>query len=584
LIVANERRASGLPGPPKTARRKQFAQSSSPKTQDILTNEMKSNDKKPIDRRAFLGRGTAAAGVLLGGVTSTLRAAKTEQRAEGPVVQTIAGKIRGTVIDKVYAFKGVPYGATTEGAGRFMPPVRPQQWADVHDCTQIGHRSPQQHGILEPLPEVGAADRQNPMGEDCLVVNVWSNGLKGKKRPVMVWLHGGGFASGSGDYSIYDGANLARKRDVTVVTVNHRLNVFGYLYLAGIGGPKYADASNAGHKDVVLALEWVRDNIANFGGDPGNVTIFGQSGGGGKVATLMAMPAAKGLFHRAICQSGAAIKGQTPAAATRSAQTLLTRLNLKPDQLDKLQSMPFDQITEAIKAPGFNFQPVVDGKSLTHDPFDPAAPEESATVPLLIGTVEEEVNFFPNTPLDPIDDADLHKRVKQATRTDDAGADKLIALYKKGRPSKSNVEIFQIISTDSGFATSVHTEADRKAAQGKAPVYKYYFTWQSAAREGKLRSFHTLEIPIVFENLEAGESMTGKGADRAALSDKMSAAWTAFAKTGNPNVKSLPHWPAFTTGERATMVFNNECKLVNDPYKEERLAIAALPPAGPGRG
>ncbi len=381
------------------------------------------------------------------GATKALTAARSES-GEGPVVETNSGKIRGVIIDKVYAFKGVPYGASTAGAGRFMPPVKPQPWTDIKDATQIGHRSPQQHGILEPLPEVGATDRQNPMGEDCLVVNVWSNGLKGShKRPVMVWLHGGGFASGSGDYSMYDGANMARKRDVVVVTVNHRLNVFGYLYLADVGGAKYADASNAGHRDIVLALEWVRDNIANFGGDPGNVTIFGQSGGGGKVATLMAMPAAKGLFHRAICQSGAAIKGVSRDNATKTAQGLLTKLNLKPDQLDQLQNMPLDQLTEAIKGVG-GLGPVVDGKTLTHDPFDPGAPEESAAIPLLIGTVEEEINFFPGTPLDPIDDASLHTRVKQTTRTDDATADHLIAVYKKGRPSKSNVEIYQIIASD----------------------------------------------------------------------------------------------------------------------------------------
>jgi para-nitrobenzyl esterase len=552
---------------------------------------MKPNQPKhaepKIGRRSFFGRGSAAASALMGGgleLAKTLGAAKTESSG-GPMVETTSGKIRGVVIDKVNAFKGVPYGESTAVTGRFMPPAKPKPWTEIKDTTQIGHRSPQQHGILEPLPEVGAADRQNPMGEDCLVVNVWTNGLKGgHKRPVMVWLHGGGFASGSGDYSIYDGANMARKRDVVVVTVNHRLNVFGYLYLADLGGPKYADASNAGHRDIVLALEWVHENIANFGGDPGNVTIFGQSGGGGKVATLMAMPSAKGLFHRAVCQSGSAIKGVTRENATKSAQTLLTRLNLKPDQLDKLQSMPFDQVTDAIKAPGLNFGPVVDGKTLPHDPFDPGAPEESATVPLLIGTVEEEINFFPGTPLDPIDDADLLKRVKQTTRADDTTAGNLIAVYKKGRPSKSNVEIFQIISSDATFSRAVHTEADRKVAQGKAPVYKYYFTWQSKAREGKLRSYHTLEIPFVFENVDEGKSMTGEGQDRYALSDKMSAAWAAFARSGNPNVKGLPHWPAFTADQRATMIFNDESKLVNDPFKEERLALLALPPAGPGRG
>ncbi len=542
---------------------------------------MNTGPKNRIGRRAFLGRGAAAAGVLMGAAKG-LMAARSEG-GEGPVAETASGKIRGVVADKVYAFEGVPYGASTAGAGRFMPPMKPQAWSDVKDCTHFGSRSPQQPGKLE-IPEVAETSGQGPMGEDCLVLNVWTSGLKGgRKRPVMVWFHGGGFASGSGDYTMYEGANLARKHDVVVVTTNHRLNAFGYLYLAGVGGPKFANASNAGLLDMVQSLEWVRDNIANFGGDPNNVTIFGQSGGGGKVATLMATPSAKGLFHRAICQSGAAIRGVSRANATRSAQALLTKLNLKPDQLDQLQNMPFERLEEALKGPGMNFGPVVDGKTLPHDPFDPAAPEESAGVPLLIGTVEEEVNFFPTTMLDPIDDADLHKRVKQATRADDATADRLIALYKKNRPRKSNVEIFQIISTDAGFSASVRTEADRKAMQGKAPVYKYYFTWQSPVREGKLRCFHTLDIPFVTANVDEAKSMTGTGPDRYALQDKMSGAWTAFAKTGNPNAKGLPHWPAFTLDQRATMIFNDECKLVNDPYKEERLAIAALPAPGRGR-
>lgn len=543
---------------------------------------MNSKRENQIGRRDFLGRGAAAASVLMSAAKG-LNAARTEG-GEGPVAETGSGKIRGVVIDKVYAFKGVPYGASTAGAGRFMPPQKPQPWTDVKDTAQFGHRSPQQPGKLE-IPEVAETSGQGPMGEDCLVLNVWTNGLKGgRKRPVMVWFHGGGFASGSGDYTMYDGANLARKHDVVVVTTNHRLNAFGYLYLADLGNAKFANASNAGLLDMVQSLEWVRDNIANFGGDPNNVTIFGQSGGGGKVATLMATPSAKGLFHRAICQSGAAIKGVSRENASRSAQALLTKLNLKPDQLDQLQSMPFEKLEEALKGAGMNFGPVVDGKTLPHDPFDPAAPEESASVPLLIGTVEEEVNFFPTTMLEPIDDADLHNRVKQATRADDATADKLIALYKKNRPTKSNVEILQMISTDAGFSASVRTEADLKAAQGKAPVYKYYFTWQSPVREGKLRSFHTLEIPFVTVNVDNAKSMTGSGQDRYALQDKMSAAWAAFAKTGNPNAKGLPHWPAFTAEERATMIFNNECKLVNDPYKEERLAIAALPAPGRGRG
>ena len=310
------------------------------------------------------------------GAAKGLMAARSEG-GEGPVAETAAGKIRGAVIDKVYAFKGVPYGASTAGAGRFMPPMKPQAWSDVKDCTHFGPRSPQQPGKLE-IREVAETSGQGPMGDDCLVLNVWTTALKKGKRPVMVWFHGGGFASGSGDYTMYDGANQARQHDVVVVTSNHRLNAVGYLYLAGIGGPKFANASNAGLLDMVQVLEWVHDNIANFGGDPNNVTIFGQSGGGGKVATLMATPSAKGLFHRAICQSGAAIKGVSRENATRSAQALLTKLNLKPDQIDQLQNMPFEKLEEALKGPGMNFGPVVDGKTLPHDPFDPAAPEESA--------------------------------------------------------------------------------------------------------------------------------------------------------------------------------------------------------------
>src|SRR5690349_10034626 len=228
---------------------------------------MSSKRNNGMDRRAFLGRGTAAAGLLMGGglgITEVLQAAKTEAGG-GPIADTTSGKIRGAIVDKVYAFKGVPYGASTAGAGRFMPPSKPQPWTDVKDTNEYGHRSPQQPGMLE-IPEVAATSGQGPMGEDCLVLNVWTNGLKGgRKRPVMVWFHGGGFASGSGDYTMYNGANLARKHDVVVVTTNHRLNVFGYLYLADLGNPKFANASNAGLQDMVLSLEWVKDNIANFG-------------------------------------------------------------------------------------------------------------------------------------------------------------------------------------------------------------------------------------------------------------------------------------------------------------------------------
>jgi len=532
-----------------------------------------------IDRRAFIGMGTAAAG-WLAGVT---RAIAQDRAAVETTVATRAGKLRGVLKDRVYAFKGVPYAASTAGARRFMPPAKREPWRGTRPALELGPRSPQLlssfHGFVPK--ELDPMDRNEPMSEDCLMLNVWTPGLGGAHpRAVMVWLHGGGYTSGSGGFVIYDGERLARHHDVVVVTVNHRLSVLGYLYLAGIGGEQYGATSNLGNLDIIAALEWVRDNIAAFGGDPGNVTIFGQSGGGGKVSSLMAMPAAKGLLHRAIVQSGAAVKGLTRDAASKSAEAYLARLNLKPGQLDELQRLPFEKllaVTEASAGPPLALGPVVDGHTLPTDPFDPVAPALSADVPLLIGTVETEVTFFPNQVLDPIDEAGLRGHLKQTLRTaSDAQVDQLIAAYRAGRPGASNTDLFLIIASDATFRAGVVTEAERKAAQGGAPVYQYYFTWRSPVREGKLRSFHTLEIPFVFDNVDAAQSMTGAAADRQPLASRMASAWAAFARTGNPNVKGLPNWSPFELKQRATMILANECKLVNDPYGKEQALLRAI--------
>src|SRR5579871_4520598 len=282
---------------------------------------------KELNRRAFF-RGATFGGATIAGAVQNAFA------ATGPVAATTAGKIRGLTINKVLAFKGISYGASTAGERRFMPPAKPEPWTGVKEAVQWGPEAPQ--GPHTEIPEVAATIPKQGISEDCLHLNVWTNGLKGK-RPVMVWFHGGGFTSGSGSYSIYDGANMARKQDVVTVTVNHRLNSFGFLYLPEIGGAKFAQASNAGMLDIVAALEWVRDNIDRFGGDPKNVTIFGQSGGGGKVSTLMAMPAAKGLFHRAIVQSGANVRGVTAEDATKTAHTLMAKVGAK--SADDLQKM-----------------------------------------------------------------------------------------------------------------------------------------------------------------------------------------------------------------------------------------------------
>jgi len=542
-----------------------------------------------MDRRSFitsgLSFGTMAAGVLVSGKFASALAADAKG-VPGATVETTAGKVRSLTQAGVQAFRGVPYAASTAGANRFMPPVKRQPWTNVREAYELGLRSPQRltdfHGQVPKEFDVMCIDE--PMGEDCLNLNVWTPSVGGgQKRPVMVWLHGGGFTSGSGGFICYSGQELARKHDVVVVTVNHRLTVFGYTYLAGIGGEKFARASNVGMLDIVAALEWVRDNIAAFGGDPGSVTIFGQSGGAGKVSALMAMPPAKGLFHRAIVESGAAVKGVSKDVANKSAEAYLAKLGLKPEQADQLQTLSTDQLLAGIfggglpGAPGLALAPVVDGTTLLTDPFDPVAPAMSADVPLLIGTTETEVTFFPGQILDPIDDADLHKRVKQTLRgADDSKVDQLIAAYRKGRPTASNTDLYLIISSDATFRAGVVLEAERKAAQAKAPVYQYYFTWRSPVHDGKLRAFHTLEIPFAFDNVDLATSMTGTGPERQALADKVSGAWVAFARTGNPSHKGLPNWKPFDNTQRATMILDNECKLVNDPYGEEQRLLHAI--------
>lgn len=533
-----------------------------------------------IDRRSFMGRGAVAAGVLTGGVfTKAVAAAKNEGASAGPVVETAYGKIRGGVVNKIYAFRGVPYGASTAGEGRFLPPSRPQPWTGVKDTIELGIRSPQGPGG-EP-PEVLVMDRREPMGEDCLMLNVWTPSVRGGKRPVILWLHGGGYATGSAGFIMYDGANFARKQDAVFVGVNHRLNVFGYLYLAGLGGAKYAQSANIGQMDIIAALEWVRDNISRFGGDPNNVTICGQSGGGGKVSHLLAMPAAKGLFHRAIIQSGATLRGTEIEDANQSTETFLAKLNLKAGRIDELQKMPMQQLLDAMRgAQGLRLAPVVDGKTLPAHPFDPFAPEISANVPVLIGTVETEDAFFAATPLDDMDDATLHQRIQQALRSDDADADRVIGVYRKVFPKIPNIDVYLKMLADNTRRANAVTLADRKMALAKAPAYLYYFTWRSPVRGGKMKAYHTLEIPFAFANVDEAKTMTGDGQDRYLLQDRVSGAWAAFARTGNPSHKGLPNWPAYNAEQRPTMILNAECKVVNDPHREERLALAAVKRAG----
>jgi para-nitrobenzyl esterase len=397
---------------------------------------------------------------------------------------------------------------------------------------------------------------------------------EGNRLPVMVWLHGGGFAAGSGGSKIYDGGNLASRQNVVVVTINHRLNLLGHLYLAELGSDKYADSGNVGMLDIVASLEWVRDNIAAFGGDPGNVTIFGESGGGMKVTTLMAMPSAKGLFHKAIIQSGPFLQAVDPGFATQFAEMIIAKLGLKPGEVNDLQKIPAEQILAAMP-PGMphGLAPVVDGRSLPHHPFDPGAPELSADVPMLIGSNETEYTLLEPAP-DALDDAALLARVKAVLTLEDSAAGRLITAYQRAHPD--NVDAYLAITSDFFMGVNTVIQAERKAAQGTAPVYLYQFSWKTPALGGKLRSTHALEIPFAFDVVDSAKAFTGTGEERQALANRMSAAWAAFARAGNPNHGGLPNWPAYDSSQRAAMIFDNQCRVVNDPNGAERRAYREL--------
>ncbi len=505
------------------------------------------------------------------------------------IAETSFGKIRGVDNNGIKIFKGIPYGASSTGSNRFMPPVEPADWSDVRDVLGYGHSAPQRDPAAPP-PPAGAltisGENLPAEGEDCLVLNVWTPavgfaGNGGPKRPVMFWCHGGGFATGSGSSPDNDGTNLARRGDVVVVTINHRLNVLGFANLSEFSAD-FADSGDVGMLDIVQALKWVRSNISQFGGDPNTVTIFGQSGGGRKVETLLAMPSAKGLFHRAIIESGAAVKVVDRNVAVRNSEQLLAKLGIDRKNVRALQKLPVEKIMAAYfvvvkENPGVDpslggFSPTVDGKILPQHPFYPNASPVSSDVPVMIGCTRTEMTLFSLN--DPsafsLNDADMRKCVNDLLG-DHASA--MIELYRKLNPGASPSDIHFLIASDYRYGAPTMIAAQRRAALGKAPVYVYYFTWETPVQGGRLKSPHTMEIPFAFDNVKISARMTGGGADAMALADKVSDAWIAFARTGDPNTPKLPQWPAFEARDRATMVINNTSKVVNDPLREERLAM-----------
>lgn len=509
------------------------------------------------------------------------------------VAPTSAGRIRGTIEDTVHTFRGVRYAEPPLGPRRFMPPSPPAAWTGVRDALELGQRAFQPFRPM--IPEIGdAMTGSGPMSEDCLRLNVWTPATDSGRRPVMVWLHGGGFRTGSGNSPFYDGNALARGHDVVVVTLTHRLNAFGFLYLAESGDERLAGSANLGMQDIVLALRWVRDNIDRFGGDPGNVTVFGQSGGGGKTSILQGMPAATGLFHRAIIMSTLADTAVTALdrdEAIEATNLLLARLGMDAPDLDALQQLPAEQLLAVLAGGGgqapardlsLRFTPVVDGNVLDRHPFEPVASPYAAEVPILCGSNETEGVPYgnPDDPYwssEPEDTAALRSRITERYGIGDDEADGLIALYRRNRPNDSFGDLALVMDGDnSPLRLSSYTIAERKLAQGTAPVYMYLFRWRSPLRGGKLRSMHCMELPFVFDHVDDLDFMTGTDPERYALAAEMSEAWVSFARTGNPNHGGLPEWPAFTASRRSTMVFGSSSRAVDDPYGDERRAMQAI--------
>ena len=413
--------------------------------------------------------------------------------------------------------------------------------------------------------------------EDCLMLNVWTPALKDNgKRTVMVWFHGGGFTQGSGAHSWYDGRALCHRGNVVVVTVNHRLGPLGYLYLGDLGGAAYAQSGNAGMLDCVAALQWIHDNIETFGGDPNSVMIFGQSGGGAKVSTMLGMPAAKGLFHRGVIESGARLRATPRDLASKTAELFLAELGLDKSKLAQLQALPFEKIvaaqkTFATKHPPAGWGPVLDGSVITQHPFDPVANPLSADIPVMVGSVHDEptLGYSTNQKMFSLDDAGLQQNVKELLG--DAAAGPALAEYRRVYPKATPIALFIQISADHGARMNSITLAERKAALHKAPVYMYYVTFPAAAFGGKLGATHAVEVPLIFDNVPFAPMMSGTSPEAHALATKMSSTWLAFAKTGNPNTKEIPQWPAYSADARATMIFDKDCRVENDPAKELRM-------------
>ncbi|MFC5459310.1 carboxylesterase/lipase family protein [Massilia niabensis] len=526
-------------------------------------------------RRAFLQQSLLVASSILG-------ANAFAATAQAPVATTRHGRIRGYRDNGINVFKGVRYGADT-APRRFMAPLAPQAWDGVAEALEHGPSSPQ-------------SSREEAVSEDCLFLNVYTPGLRDRaRRPVMFYIHGGAYNNGSGSSPLYDGVRLCRRGDVVVVTVNHRLNAFGYLYLARLGGAAsnstgnpWADSGNAGQLDLILALRWVRDNIAEFGGDPDNVTVFGQSGGGAKIATLMAMPLAAGLFHRAATMSGQQVTASGPLNATLRAQAMLDALKLPPERVGEIRTMPFQRVVAALgtRDPvlpfgGISFAPVLDDRNLLRHPFYPDAPGQSAHIPMMIGNTHDETRAFLGGDASNFNLTweQLPAKLVPNMRVD-IQPEAVIAAYRKLYPSLSPSDLLFKITTASRSWRGAIIEAEERARAG-SPAFVYQLDWATPKDGGKFGAPHGSDIQLVFDNV-AKPGATAIGPQAQTMADMMSDAFIAFARSGAPGAKLLPRWEPYDLARRQTMIFDVPARMEDDPRGAERRIFAKVPYVQPG--
>ena len=543
---------------------------------------MRVSAKDANGRRGFLLKAAGAAGtpLLLGPLARAARAQSSTDR-QSAVVKTTYGEVRGVHNGGLVLFRGIPYAGSPAGAGRFKPAPKLTPWTGVRDALVYGPQA------IQP-PDPGWPKEWAPAesSEDCLFLNVWTPATgDGRKRPVMFYSHGGGFATGNGgaevwpQYLNHDGAALARHYDVVVVTHNHRLGLLGYLHLGDLLGEEYAASGAAGILDIAAGLEWVRDNIEAFGGDPGNVMIWGESGGGAKTATLTAMPRAKGLFHRASIESGPTLRLTPRDAATETTRRVLAALGLQEKQARELLTLPADKlraVQQQLSGGGpMMIGPVVDGQLIPTHPYDPVAPAISANVPMIVGTNKDEsIMFLQRGDLAAfsLDEATLRERLK-ARFKENAG--RVLEVHRRGRPNASPSDLFVAITTGQWMWHTAIVMAERKAALQAAPVFMYQFAYESEVPVAPgvpypQKAAHAMEMAFKFDHPET-IAEAGQRPERFKAAHNMSAAWAAFARSGNPNHPGIPSWPAYDARRRATMRLDAECRVVDDPFREERL-------------